>query len=65
MNGTLYPLRIRPAGSSLVHIACRTGISARTPCGYSPAAGYYTVLAGSPVTCAQCRAFREPDGDGD
>lgn len=50
-----YALRIRTSGSSLVHVAERTGTSARTPCGFSPAAGYYTVVAAAPVTCPQCR----------
>ncbi|MEY9964622.1 hypothetical protein ABIA33_002664 [Streptacidiphilus sp. MAP12-16] len=55
VSGNLYPLKIRQAGSSLVHIAVRTGTSARTPCGFSPEAGYYRVLAGGPVTCSRCR----------
>ena len=55
MDGSSYALRIRTSGSSLVHIAERTGISARTPCGFSPGAGYYTVVAAAPVTCPRCR----------
>lgn len=55
MDGSSYALRVSPSGSSTVHIATRSGTSARTPCGLTPAAGYYTVLAAAPVTCPRCR----------
>jgi hypothetical protein len=55
VDGSSYALRISTAGSSLVHVAQRTGTSARTPCGFTPGAGYYTVLPAAPVTCPQCR----------
>ncbi len=49
-----YSLRIRQVGSSLVHVARRTGIDAETPCGYRPGAGHYTVVAAEPVSCPDC-----------
>jgi hypothetical protein len=54
-------LKIRHAGSSLVHIARRSGIDASTPCGCTPAAGYYTVLPGGPVTCPHCRELDDAE----
>jgi len=61
VDGNSYGLRISTSGSSLVHIAQRTGTSARTPCGFTPGAGYYTVLAAAPVTCPRCRDHAEAD----
>jgi hypothetical protein len=61
VDGSPYALRISPAGSSLVHIAARSGTGARTPCGFTPAAGYYTVLSAAPVTCPRCREFVDAD----
>ncbi|MBC3844278.1 hypothetical protein GXW82_41370 [Streptacidiphilus sp. 4-A2] len=64
MDGSPYALRIRPSGSSLVHIAQRHGTGARTPCGFTPGAGYYTVVAAAPVTCPQCLDHVDADPSG-
>jgi hypothetical protein len=61
VDGSSYALRISTSGSSLVHVAQRTGTSARTPCGFTPGAGFYTVLAAAPVTCPQCRGHVDAD----
>jgi hypothetical protein len=51
---TDFPLKIRTAGSSTVHVAYRVGTAARTPCGFSPVAGAYTVVPTGVVDCARC-----------